>query len=585
MIKILIGGSPIELLPDTSITLHFQSPIFFEEGTYSLPIRIANSINNKRIFNFPARIGNLSNKKLSYNCELVANSFRLKGLLVINSVSQNIIDAYYTDGIGQFNYLTEGKYLTDIEDPESVTLDSPNTYFDYLFDTINYQYPERKFVAFPSINLALFDKTSSETLYRNREGWINKWDWENEEFSFFVNEYNMPHFFLSYVLEKIFATYGFNLNENLFYNNEELRQLVVMSDFFKKLKGLLYDPTNPDYKFKPSYYLPKYLLKSFISDLRSMFFCEFFINNRSQTVDVKLLRDILISPAYIDITDKADKNYTIEPDEIEDGYKFGFELDQDDELMTEILDIEKLNRADDVGTRDDLPDYGEQMQEHENEIRLVRDENAFYFLFYDYDNPDYVWQWGFFTDNLANTVSGDGQLSRISSITPPRMKVKSGMYMPHVQCQAFDIDDHPYKDQGGVYTQFKEKDIAQNKPRLVFWRGLRTYSMHSYPYATHDIYYREMNGVLSKIPGKTIALLMTGEGNLVDNFGKEFIHWWFNVKKYTTWRINWETIDLHSLDFSAKYRIGNQNYLVKSVEAIIKSDGNLEVKDTELVLT
>jgi hypothetical protein len=589
MIKITINGSAIELLPDTSITLHFQSPIFFDEGTYSLTIRIANSINNRRILNYPSSIGNISNQPLSYPCEIQANSFRLKGLLIITSIAADKISAYYTDSIGQFNYMATDKYLTDIIDADAPVRSSVYDYFAYLFDSINYSYPDRRFVIFPHSNLALFDKTKMETSWRGMGGEINEWDPIANEFKPYINEYNIPHFYLCHILSRMFSTFGFNLNHNFFYNNAELRQLVIMSDFFKEQnKIIINDHKADDHTVNPAWFLPKYPIKSFINDLRMAFFCEVFINSRSQQVDIKSLKEILTSVDYIDISDKADKNFVIEFEEEKNGYDIGFDTDDLDNLMNGIIDLDKFGRGDDVATRADLPEYtGVDVYAHENEIRLVRDENKFFCWCNDLS---YGFRWLFITENYNHKLSGSSDITRKSSAVYPIMIERLNQLIPTMEVQAFDLDDHPLKDQGGSYYDILPDFIANNKPRLVFWHGIvQMYPAYPgatfAPFASGNNYYKDAFDVYRKITGKTIALIMDGEEGLFNTFGQEYINWWFNQKKDTKWKINWTTIDLHSLDFSAKYRINNQNYLVKSIEATINIQGNMEVKDTKLALT
>jgi len=587
MIKIIINGQPIELLPDTYIDLRFQSPLFYNEGTYSLPISMANSLANKRLLNFPARIGNASNARIQYDCELVANSFRLKGVLIVNSISQQRIEAYYTDGIGQFNYEADGKYLTDINDPDPDTFPGVNEMFQYLQATPDYEYPNRKYVCFPCNNLNLFNNTKEETYWVTKEGQINRWDPVLQQFYFYLNEYNIPHFFLVHVLNRLFSTFGITVAKNLFHEHAELRQLVVLSDFFKNTTGITTIPYNPSaYQFNMAWYLPRYLIKSFLSDLRAMFFCEFFVNNASRTVNIKFLKDVLTTVEYEDISDKADKNYSMEFEEEEDGYEIGFNIESSDEMMSTVRTITGFLREDDVDSFSDLPAYSGTQQQHENEIRLVRDQNNFYFFYYAQSTG--LWTWGLYTPNMISLISGNGDLQRKSSTNPTRMEVKNDLYIPHTKVQALDLDEHPFADEGGLYTLMDPDWIAQNTPRLAFWHGKIMYDTpnhRQYPFASPDCYWRDIYGVWRKVTGKNLSLSFTGTGNLVENFGQEFLHWWFNVKKYTRWQINWNTVDLHNLDFSQKYRIGNQNYLVKSVNARINASGNIEIGETELVLT
>ncbi len=589
MIKIVVNGSAIELLPDTSITLHFQSPIFNEEGTFSLPINISNSINNRRILNFPARVGNMGAQPLSYECEIQANSFRLKGLLIVTSATTTRIEAYYTDGIGHLNYLLNDKYLTDIIDPDAPVLPTVASYFGYLMESVLYSYPTRRIACFPHKNLALFDGTKQETTWRAFGGEINAWDPVSSTFKSYVNEYNIPHFYLCHILMRMMSTFGFTLNDNFFYDHPDLRQLVIMSDFYKNQDWILIEDHHAnDFVLNPAWYLPKYLIKSFINDLRSAFFCEFFVNNRSKQVDIKSLKQILTSPDYVDITDKADKEYEIEFEDEADGYDFGYEKDDADEQLSDIIDVDEYDRIDDVDTRDDLPAYtGPATYDHENEICLVRDENTFWCWCNDIITG---FRWVLLTYNFNHKLSGSGDLQRTSSSAYPKMAIRTTQLIPVMDVKAFDLPDHPLKDSGGVYYKLLDSFIAQNKPKLVFYHGLvQMYPQDPghqyYPFASGDYYYTDVYSVYRKVTGKTVSLVMDGEGGLFENFGQEFAFWWYNRKKSTIWKINWSTIDLHNLDFSKKYRINNQNYLVKAVEVTINANGNLEVGDTDLVVT
>ena len=595
MIKIHVNGQPLELRADTAVNLRFRNPMFHDEGTYSLPVKIDNTIVNRKILGFPNRIGNAGIERPVYDCEIVANSFRLKGSLVIQTVDDSKITAFYTDGNGEFSNLAKDKYLTDIDD-DNIDFDTSQDLYDDYTATINKNYPDTKYVCFPIRNLSAFDGTSHVGEFVTAGGYYNKWDITNQQF---VNNYRIPNFFLCYVIEKLFETFGYNIKDNFIYNNSELRQLVLISDYFKHGPYTTYYfspiiPSSSKYYINIAEVVPKYDIKSFIINLRKFLLCEFFINNYSKSVTIISLKELITQSDYIDITDLADEQYEIEFEDETDGYIIGQNTDTGDEILEEIPDINALNRLDDVDSYEDLPDILGQPLLH-NSIALVRNRDKFYAYYYD---SVLGHGWYELCQNFIKDESGDKELdfasdiSRVTNFTFTWLtEFIYDIILPEIKIAAFDFPEHPLADKGVSYnvSNFQLAHIRENAPRLAFWHGkleirqnYNGFEHLYYPFASGDIYYISKSLGFTKIPGKTIALTNSGEDSYTKLYSPEYLYWYFNIRKKVERPIRWQPIDIHNLDFSKKYRINNQNYFIAAIDITINSSGDMEVGKTEM---
>lgn len=590
MIKIFINNEALELKPDITVNIRLRNVMFNEEGTYSLPINIANTINNRKILGYPNRVANIDTDQPVYNCEIIANSFHLKGSFVVENIGNDMISGFYTDGNGEFSFLAEDKYLTDIEDDSTFYNTSTALYAAYT-GSIDHSYPDTNFVCFPLRNNNLFDGSSHETEYKTAGGYINQWDFDN---SVFKDNYRIPNYFLCYVLKKLFETFGYCIKSNFIENDAELRQLVLISDYVKHFPYTTYYflPWNFDenaYEVNMAEMVPKYPIKTFIDQLRKFLACEFFINNYSKTVTIKSLQDLIKSAEYVDITSIADEYFEILFDEKESGYTIGQNLDPDDTTLATVIDISNFNRLADVEDVDDLTDLSGQTTLW-NSVALVRNENAFYCYYYDSTLGSAAWRK--LTDNFSKIIDEDGELdltSNINRVSNYLYDWAPGMYhyylnIPEVSQKAFNFPVHPLSDKGVTWAYWNSIDfINENIPRLAFWHGKQYFPSYGfYPYASGDIYFR-FNSI-TKLADKTLALIDDGEYSFTDKYYAEYIYWYFNVKKKIKRKIYWRPIDIHKLDFSKKYRIGNQNYFISAVDITINSSGDLEIGDTEMYL-
>lgn len=474
MIKFLVNDDYLEVSPGTSIDLEFNNPMFSDTGTHSFEITFPNSRRNRRILNFPGRIANLSNTKPSYDLEIISGSLRLKGKLNITETGSDYFKGYYTENIGEFNYLTADKYLTDIESPPT-EWDTVTDYRDYVDETLGEDATERDFIYFSIHNPNLFDDHGYETNWKTLRNYINGFNMENYEFE----EHLIPQFKLHYIIKYLFSTFGFEVTENFLKKEDELKNVVLIADILRYRSRDQYSGlTWYNYTFIPNgigidpyinikNYMLYYPVKDFIAAIEDIFCAIFFISGYK----VKFLtwNELLSQVDYIDITGKAYDEIVEEKEDPETGYNLGYDWDSSDENIGQ-YEIDNFYRIDDVETVDDLPVYTVDKDNHLDEICLVTEINAFY-LYYKNESNDYLW--GYLNDNYYPVRSGDEKLEISSPVNIPKSSWDDDdqMFIPRMLSKAYDYDEHPFAGQGGVNYAFDYSTYADRHPRLTVYRG------------------------------------------------------------------------------------------------------------------
>jgi len=591
MINIEINNQLLDLYPNTEINYYLTNPMFSDIGNFTLPLKIANNKSNRIKLNFPGRISNINNNIADYEASIQARSLKLRGLLSVKETSNEEFDAYYTDGIGEFNYLVENKYLTDIS-ADDYEWDTKNEMDAYLRDTINHIYPDRDFVCFPVQNINLFDGTSGEDEWKAHYNSINAWDWTTSNFRT-AWQYHIPFFYISYIIEKLFNTFGYIMGRNPFRTIAEFRRLIVYFPCFRRINNIsiwneYYRQEDGKFKINLVNYTSKYPILDFIKGIENAFCCKFFINNTTKVVDIKFWKEILSSGDYEDITGKASEEFTVINDDELNGYNLSYNFDSNDE-STSLKDIDNYIRIDDVNSYDDLPSYSsEEDIDHIFELCFVQNENSFY-IYYK-KTGESIYDWYKLSEHLYELKSGDGDFEIASEISPLRLMINEGsesVLMPFQELSAINEPDYPFEDMDNIgFFPLSDDMYKVLNPRFLFYRGIfSTLSQKQYPFASNHVYYKNISGDhdYSKINNANYALSWEGPYGLYESFWKEYLYWYINFRKPVKRYIHWKAEDIQNIDYSKKYRIGNHDYFIKSIPVKINTSGYMELEETELI--
>jgi len=285
-------------------------------------------------------------------------------------------------------------------------------------------YPEVNYAVFP-MKIEDLCKSMGDALnnaYYNTSSNINVWDMELQKFMaplltgnqfLLVNHetdeethtnhltyllpYNIfiPFPYNSWILKNVFKQLGFFIENNPFETDPDLKRLVLyniqaLNKFKNSNEGPWTQWVNDDnggyylttkrylyaleamVNFNLKSHVPDVEINTYIRSLENLFFCRFFINNKSRKVTVKFLKDILLSTDFEDITAKVVdiKERKFDYDKIATLKQVFDGNDGNGSLIKTKEDIDKFVRISDAWYPGDLP--ANSFGQYENQISYIQ---------------------------------------------------------------------------------------------------------------------------------------------------------------------------------------------------------------------
>ncbi len=531
MLALKIDNKFVDLPNDFSITMNLKSPIFGEIGSYSYPFLIPTTPRNAIIFNFGHRVESTTNPYLERQGEFFWNGLSLfSGTVKLKVLNSKTYEGTIFEGEGDFYYLRKTLSLQDV--------DFGHLYFswevfrrDYINGCANTTFPDRN-IAFPRI----LDETYFE------EGPIT--DQEFRYFNYYENglvckPYNpqfpidegviVPMLYLRFVLTKIFEYLNYSFVDSFFSNDVSFNSLVLYNsvDCNAHING--YFEYSDNYIWY-NYHLPRMSLGDFFLGLETFFNIRLFVNNKTKTVRIISLNDIITSSTYSDIV----KNVISISSEIEDkiqGYKLEMQLDSDDSCMDNITTIDETHLGyikSPVQTFTKLPPWPNSTN---LEIRYVIDVKLFYRMTSG--------SWVLFDINNITTYSKFLYKSIDGEVLTTKVSTLSDILTSEVEV-------------GNKRDSWRDITCRLFFVKATFDLG-QFYAMEGQSYtATTSLFYNGANGL----------------------FNKQF-------KAFCDFRMNTKLVkitaqlgftELNEFDFSKKYMILGTKYLVKNLQVTLKKD-------------
>jgi len=286
-----------------------------------------------------------------------------------------------------------------------------------------------------------------------------------------------------------------------------------------------------------SYHVPRVSMNDFLTGLESFFNIRFFVNNITRTIRLLSVDEIVKSTETIDFSTDVSTIYTQIGDPVK-GFHLKMTMETDDQWWTQAKDGQALildNIKDAVDSIADLPVWPSSPN---LEIRFVRNEQKYYVMY------NRVWGVAYLTE--GNMALKSEFIHHESDV---EIETKFSTLM--------NIPDDPYDCLIGS-AQSGWQDAA---PKLMFikfhpWSGAgfddeRVYASNYSD--NHSLFYWGPNGLYAKHYKAFCDLKMEGK--------------WVKIMKKMT------LLEIDSLDFSRKYSINGNNYLLSEVQVAIKNSG------------
>jgi hypothetical protein len=397
-------------------------------------------------------------------------------------------------------------------------------------------------------------------------GYLNYFDGGN--FSFNSNAVGSrfkfaisPQVYVSYVFKKICEFIGFEYNKEFFTQNLDHaskllysnRTLSQISAFYTNVYVYLDAFTN-NYRLQDV--MPEGTISNFINAIRSYFFWGVFFDIRSSKIRLV---------TYNDIMDSVPLDWTslVSPvDEISFENKSGFvafyredgsDLYKKEFIEPDLMEPNKYRFGEKIYFKQYLPNYVENV----DLVRYVVDEDSFYQY---QQNPGGSTSWNFISKNVVGVLKGQGENRHQTMADTLLMgtiakKVGVTWRVPVTRREAYSL------------YNFRSTRVPM---RFLNYLGLQPDSSdNTYPMASSD----NINFDGDEIAGIGHTRFENEKG-LVETDGKKWFEFLTNTQdvKFT---IQFDEISFNQIDFARRIKIGNNLYLLKSVNFAIPLDSKL----------
>lgn len=363
-------GEDYNLRPDTQIQVERTNPFFNDFGEQTTPLELPASERNRRLLGFPDSFGR--------RVKMEAADVAIQDGEYFAQCRQMVLSAQYKGSISTAFYINDGSFysriqkvkLKDIFKDEFIpgvnTVEQGIAFCRSLRDNKNEQY-----TIFPVLltddsgvnlgfNYKFLNAYGKDTGLKSKA----KWMWKDGKMSYvnyttvsaflpdindsdcdfynaiqrteYVNEipitlapgyYISPFIRVNYLLQRIFAYFGYTLQSNFFTQTEPFTKMVVINNVIDVLVNG---------KIRLSDLVPDGTCADFLTVIRKKFCCEFTSDEGQHTANIIFLRDTLNALPENDLTSCV----TQEPIVVyktEKDYK-RITLDAEDKLDTDISD-------------------------------------------------------------------------------------------------------------------------------------------------------------------------------------------------------------------------------------------------------
>lgn len=549
----------LDMFPDTHISLKILNPMFQEMGSHTTPFTLPTSKNNLVAFGFPNRVeGYFASRQQAYPIRIFHQGIQiLTGTLTITSSDKSNIECYFKSGNGNFWSDIREKSLKDIALGKSPVY--PQMYDRYIFasQSLWSKYPQYPFACYPIINEKLAEDTGIEGIYQDKKV-INHFYHDLQTLEQGVEGAIIPQLYVAYILERLFATFGYSVEENVFVTHPELSTLTLYNSYTYFTAFVADPPAQFDY----ANHVQDYPITDFLNVLEVMFGTKLYVNDLTKTIRFVFIRDLLTRPSGR-LLKKITSSITLETVPGYDSMEFNF--NGDDVVMEEdaIKDIDNHPMDPPVMYLADLPNPTTIFS-----TRYVITEDRYYIAMKSQAPP--LVNWELYSYNLRKGATQPGQNPWKIECPGFTLPIYLGYDNFYTAAPYWDVAHWPLAAHPGVgnFSFAPEKEGKHSfTPRFLFYRGMQSGA----PLATWDVYDKKPVPVQPhlpvKIPEATIALQWEGAFGIKENFYREYIHWMLSGHDKLEFNAYLNIVEIAQLDFTQSYALeGNIPLLIESVE-------------------
>ena len=314
--EILINDNQLEISRDFALEMEETNPFFSEVGAQSLPVKLPFSPKNLAALDYPERIARYSKLKTEYDAVIRSGAWQKNGKLIIFSADK-------VDGINATFYINNGEFYTKLKDvkmsditfynnpdPFTGTYSEKATQWLEYFEQVQAGTVTDDYEIFPVATKIIRSDTNSAN---DNYEYINEPDTDSNTTPYKLVGYSermvadvmcpvgygvSPFLKLNFLLEMLFAHFGYSLQESLFDTDVDMAKIVVPNNCKDSICAG---------KLNYSNLVPTVTVEEFLETISNKFCCIFVPDGRNKTVKVhffetpeSLNHDMDITPFVVD---------------------------------------------------------------------------------------------------------------------------------------------------------------------------------------------------------------------------------------------------------------------------------------------
>ena len=534
MLALRTSNQFLDISPDIAISLKFSSPLFNDVGDYSYPFKLPLTNSNKRILNFIHRVENTNDKYRYFPTEVLWCGIEMfSGTLRIRTAGPYFEGVLYLDK-GNFNWQIANLMLHEMDlgkelfTSETAAMAAYNETTSKCFPQVN--------IAFPMIENDMFTGTvqTDEFLmcynYYYHQAPTGLRDVaEGNHLSILV-----PFLYLRFLLSRIVQLTGYSFEDQFFTKSTELSNLVLYNSWNID-ENQLFGGEYPGSIFY-QHHVPHVKVNLFIHELEKYFNCRFFVNDLLKTVTVKGANDILSSVETIPFTVGTADMTVLIADRIT-GASFTMKGDDGDAGFQMAIQWEQENVIEWTGS---VQTMFELTNPPISNIVMIGD------VWYIVDEDRFVKA----VIHAGGTIAWETLQQPILVSTMFNYKEQSSTVLKietAFSCLAQTLDwEFPFCE--NLKTEWKKIT-----PRLIFV---------TFPGDVIKSHSRNAN----------LDLNFNGPVGIFNLFYKQWINWIMNDRTNVQFSRQMSFLDIRDLDFTRKYEIKGNKYLLSEVAVTFSKD-------------
>lgn len=545
MLQIYLYGPQEEgfLDIDPSLVLEMEglSPLFDEDlstGEFSLPVEIAWTDRNRRLFGFRERLENVNTQTRTFRCDVYDSGFPelVNAQLTILERSGSFsyrrgkFSASIAGTQGYFGTLIKNKKVTDLHLGGTITFNEPSRVFArQVMQGQHPQYTDR--IAFAPVAIEDFvdasrpdydgeflamDTVNNVLIGPYAQGWVFGRGASSSPtvavgpgHPEYADYWTVPFFRLQYVVRKIFEEYGFVVSGD-FVDGDAFKDLYLFNN-----RGIENYARSVNVDFNrsilPQHHVPDVPIAEFLKAIFGLFsiYPRFSNNN-----EVRLIyrRDDFRFRRILNINTISGEDFSSTYEDVEEekkGYTIDYDWDPaDGNYEDKTKDLADKTIVATVATRPGLASVNAGRQLTTDDLVFVQSENIYYRVANATGSPVL---WEPYAEGLYPYKTGQGERTVSAGCstlcTHTRLNTATGL---------LEKANYLGTKQKGSYRNFKGIQVKNDFGIRIFYIQKRPFGAVQYPVS----FYHSRDDLNQKIVPYSLAL--NGEDGLVKAFHMEW---------------------------------------------------------------